>query len=122
MREILFRGLHNGTWVYGDLSLRNTLDKPLIYADSNNEYAVKPETIGQFTELTDENGKKIFEGDIVTGRFDGETITGHIVYGSDATFFIERKGLYGIWLNNAEVWLEVIGNIHDNSELLKEAL
>jgi uncharacterized phage protein (TIGR01671 family) len=74
----------------------------------------------QFTGLYDKNGREIYEGDIVTGLFNHTDIIGHIVYGSDATFFIKRKGLYGIGLNNAEVWLEVVGNIYENPELLKE--
>jgi uncharacterized phage protein (TIGR01671 family) len=74
----------------------------------------------QFTGLYDKNGNEIYEGDIVTGLFNHTDIIGHIVYGSDATFFIKRKGLYGIGLNNAEDWLEVIGNIYENQELLKE--
>ena len=73
----------------------------------------------QCTGLHDKNGKEIYEGDIVTGLFNHTDIIGHIVYGSDATFFIERKGLYGIGLNNAEDWLEVVGNIYENPELLE---
>ena len=121
-REILFRGkrIDNGDWVYGDLI--HNIDCVKVRereTDINRiakSYEVIPETVGQFTGLTDKNGKKIFEGDIVTGLFNYTDIIGHIVYGSDATFFIERKGLYGIGLNNAEDWLEVIGNIHDKEE------
>ena len=138
-REILFRGFHpdkNGTqiitldgedirgnWVYGDLIHNiDCLKVRERETDINRiakSYEVIPETVGQFTGLTDKNGKKIFEGDIVTGLFNYTDIIGHIVYGSDATFFIERKGLYGIGLNNAEDWLEVVGNIHDSKELLR---
>ena len=121
-REILFRGkrIDNGEWVYGDLI--HNIDCVKVRereTDINRiakSYEVIPETVGQFTGLKDINGKKIFEGDIVTGLFNYTDIIGHIVYGSDATFFIERKGLYGIGLNNAEDWLEVIGNIHDKEE------
>ena len=74
----------------------------------------------QFTGLYDKDGKEIYEGDIVTGLFDHTEIIGHIIYGSDATFFIYRKGLFGIGLNNAKDWLEVIGNIYESPELLKE--
>lgn len=135
-REILFRGFCpskngkqiitldgediRGDWVYGDLI--HNIDCVKVRereTDINRiakSYEVIPETIGQYTGLKDKNGKKIFEGDIVTGLFNYTDIIGHIVYGSDATFFIERKGLYGIGLNNAEDWLEVIGNIHDKEE------
>jgi uncharacterized phage protein (TIGR01671 family) len=126
MREILFRAKRkdNGEWVYGDL-LQN-IDRYKIREREKDitriakSYEVIPETIGQYTGLKDKNGKMIFEGDIVTGLFNHTDIIGHIVYGSDATFFIERKGLYGIGLNNAEDWLEVVGNIHDNKKLLRE--
>ena len=126
MREILFRAKRkdNGEWVYGDL-LKNIdcikiREREKDITRIAKSYEVIPETVGQYTGLKDKNGKMIFEGDIVTGLFNYTDIIGHIVYGSDATFFIERKGLYGIGLNNAEDWLEVVGNIHDNKELLRE--
>ena len=121
-REILFRGkrIDNGDWVYGDLI--HNIDCIKIRereTDINRiakSYEVIPDTVGQYTGLKDKNGNEIYEGDIVTGLFNYTDIIGHIVYGSDATFFIERKGLYGIGLNNAEDWLEVVGNIHDKEE------
>ena len=126
MREILFRGKRkdNGEWIYGDL-LKNIdcikiREREKDITRIAKSYEVIPETVGQYTGLKDKNGNEIYEGDIVTGLFNHTDITGHIVYGSDATFFIERKGLYGIGLNNAEDWLEVVGNIHDNKELLRE--
>ena len=140
-REILFKGFHpcengkdrvfiNGEWINGEwiegfyVKLNNKAyiaeikklqdDKEvLIYIE------VIPETVGQYTGLTDRNDKKICEGDIVSGYFEHEKIIGYIFYGSNAKFFIQRKGLFGIELNNAEDWVEVIGNIHDNPELLE---
>ena len=79
---------------------------------------VDPSTIGQYTGLTDKNGYRLFDADVVTGYFKNETIVGYIIYGSDASFFIQRKGLFGIGLNNASDWIKVIGNVHDNPELL----
>lgn len=134
-REILFRGksVDNGEWVegfyiedrWGDSNgneihgiLKDRVHPPFI-ADWV-PIRIKKETVGQYTGLTDKNGKKIFEGDIVAGIFNGECITGNIFFGSDATFHINRKGSFGIWLNNAECWLNVIGNIWDDPELLEE--
>ncbi len=121
MREILFRGKHDPKygedWCFGVPYI--DCDGDCILADEGGKMIVVPETVGQYTGLTDRNGKKIFEGDIVTGYFNHEKIIGYIIYGSDATFFIQRDGLYGIGLNNATDWLSVIGNIHDSPELLE---
>ena len=123
MREILFRGkrIDNGEWVYGDLVQSPAHCVVQIYEQDlcGDNFAVDPSTIGQYTGLT-ANGKKIFEGDIVSGFFNHEKIVGYIFFGSDASFFIQRDGLFGIGLNNASDWLEVIGNIHDNPELLED--
>lgn len=124
-REIIFRGKlrKDGRWCYGNLDVKKngvniiTPDDTLLGVYGQ----VDPATVGQFTGLTDKNGNKIFEGDIVTGWFAHEEITGYISYGSNAVFFIERKGLHGIGLNNAADWLVIIGNIHDNPELLEVA-
>jgi len=125
MREIKFRGkrIDNGAWETGSLVVirSHCSDKQVFIAGKMTGYhtPVDPTTIGQYTGLKDKTGKAIYEGDIVTGLFDHTDIIGHIIYGSDATFFIYRKGLYGIGLNNAEDWLEVIGNIYENPELLE---
>ena len=126
MREILFRAktIDSNEWIYG-YYLKGKDKTYIAIKERENEAGwdieeVIPETVGQYTGLKDKNGKMIFEGDIVTGLFNYNKITGYIKYGSDCTFYIERNGLYGILLNNAEDWLEVIGNIHDNKELLKE--
>lgn len=129
MREILFRGKRcdNGEWVQGFYVRadhhwhKNGIHKDWIAlgASANggwfalhNKYAVKAETVGQFTGLTDKNGKRIFEGDII--EWD------ELVWGSkhreavtwDYTILAMRKDDWG-------EWCEVIGNIHDNPELLE---
>ena len=131
MREILFRGKRtdNGKWECGDLLSPNEFNAipHIVYIDYLNEYGdigeisapILPETVGQFTGLTDKNGKRIFEGDIVTGYFNHEKIVGYVFYGGNAHFFIQRDGIYGIGLDNSDCWLEVIGNIHDKPELLE---
>ena len=89
------------------------------HGETDGFVEVDPSTLCQCTGLKDKSGKLIWENDIVTGWFDGKRITGYIMYGSNAHFFIERKGLYGIHLDNSQDWLEVIGNIFDNLELLE---
>ena len=124
-REILFRAKHihatdsnehlNGTWVHGYLS-----DENYIYDKSlEGEFLVDENTICQYTGLTDKNGKKIFEDDIVqVGWYKGT------VEYEDGCFAIKwnnikfiRKDL-GYWANLDD--FQTIGNIYDNSELLEE--
>ena len=122
MREILFRGKYYKTdkWVEGGFF--EWLKQPYIVANITDTYAktnyeVIPETVGQFTGLTDKNGKKIFEGDILnclTSDFDGSDKYVYNYKITDITDF-EKMGFLD-FCNE----LEVIGNIHDNPELLKE--
>lgn len=125
MREILFRGKRtdNGEWVEGDVHKNIDFSKAHIHPNGERvrSFDVLPETVGQYTGLVDKNGVRIFEGDIVTGWFNHEKIVGYIFYGGNAQFFIQRDGIYGIGLDNSDCWLEVIGNIHDNPELLETA-
>lgn len=142
MREILFRGKRadNGEWIYG-YYIKAThhwhnhgIHEGWIVTDTiqnggwcnvRGKYAVIPETIGQYTGLTDENGTKIFEGDIVKVQDDiwgspfCDGIMGKIVY-DECAFFIEPENpMNSQWLFNECAEYEVIGNIHDNLELMK---
>ena len=134
MREILFRAKRadNGEWVEGYFAIGKWyLDEKERYAilpidlcfyphcEINEWIEIDPETVCQYTGLKDKNGKRIWENDIVSGYFNHKKITGFIKYGSNAVYYIEREGSYGIHLDNSEDWLEVIGNIFDNPELLK---
>lgn len=131
MREILFRGkrVENGEWVYGGyygICKITNKDGSFKYEhllhQSNNEplYMVDPETAGQCTGLTDNNGKRIFEGDIVT--YVGEVC---LVKWDDETakFVLENENLVcdfeEVWCNRFKSQIEVIGNIHDNPKLLE---
>ena len=132
MREILFRGKgthghKTGKWVYGNYA-KDFWGKDRggfsILPFGGGCYEVDPETIGQFTGLTDKNGTKIFEGDIVKVQDDVfgspfcNGITGKVVY-DEAAFFIEPKDpMETQWLFNECAVYEVIGNIHDNPEML----
>ena len=143
MREILFRAkrIDNGEWVEGYYiyhikrticpigdSVKPEDEQHVIMQDGFSDwnmprntvvFDIDPETVCQYTGLTDKNGKRIWENDIVSGYFNHEKITGFIKYGSNAVYYIEREGSYGIYQDNSEDWLEVIGNIFDNPELLK---
>ena len=131
MREILFRGkrLDNGEWVEGaycpkscDSPFGPMLDKPsIIKLDdpfSGFWFDVDPSTVGQFTGLT-ANGKKIFEGDIIK-RVAAPMV---VVWNKDDASFIAQYSTEELNLTNTLFgsWrLEVIGNIHDNQELLED--
>ena len=139
MREILFRGkrVENGEWVYGayyGLCRITNKDGGFEYEhlmhQSNNEplYMVDPETVGEYTGLTDKNGKRIFEGDIVRYRpeYWCEPLQSVVEYYADKwnypAFDLKDHDYEGNGLQFAHeegVWLEVIGNIHDNPELLE---
>ena len=143
MREILFRAkrIDNGEWVEGYYiyhikrticpigdSVKPDDEQHVIMQDGFSDwnmprntvvFDIDPETVCQYTGLKDKNGKRIWENDIVSGYFNHKKITGFIKYGSNAVYYIEIEGSYGIHLDNSEDWLEVIGNIFDNPELLK---
>ena len=132
MREILFRGKRkNGEWVIGYYTLWN--EKHCIY-DGVVYYTVIPETVGQYTGLTDKNGKKIFEGDILESPIGRKAIVSFGTYKPWSTKDSDDFESWKLTLtanNDGETelscglgkhcaaYLEVIGNIHDNPELLK---
>ena len=132
MREILFRGQkQNGEWLYGDLVRYG--EKILIFSEnaqnSPDYYEVKPETVGQYTGLTDKNGVKIFEGDIIQDKYDESC--NHVIkyFEEESCFGVLYIGLNGSltpmsrlakdWINEFDK--VVIGNIHKNPELLTES-
>lgn len=95
-------------------------------AGISTAYQVRSETIGQYTGLTDKNGAKIFEGDVVRiseDYYDGLHYSGNEVYYSDGAFCVEYETLeYDVtsigFLAREGVEIEVIGNIYDNPELI----
>lgn len=150
MREILFRGKRkdDDKWAYGYLYIRNDGQYEISfyskYFDSERfTYDVIPETVGQYIGLTDKNGKKIFEGDIVkTQPFSDKPYSSkakykqHIGvveyrirhfknrfyeqdYEAGWTVTISDYGKFTCYNWNEFFKCEVIGNIHDNPELLE---
>ena len=131
MREILFRGKRadNGEWVYGFYSPVNL---PIFgnqghFINENGFRAVEviPETVGEYTGLTDKNGKKIFEGDIVECKWFNAMVRiehrKHLIIFSDGSFcaewYIGQDNYHNDLHNTFD--RKVIGNIHDNPELLE---
>ena len=124
-REILFRGkrLDNGEWVYGDLMTKYPHHKGLTIVESGCVYhEVDPETVGQYTGLKDRNGVKIFEGDYIYHHWHKDTA--YLVWHERYICFVgklfeEDTSRTYQYEKPDEPDLEVIGNIHDNPELLE---
>ena len=121
MREILFRGKRTktGEWVTGSL-WHHTEKASLIYSNElDNKTWVLPKTVGQFTGMTDKNGKKIFEGDIVKAEriCNGLYWTGCVVWWHGCFAIQGIKDSNNVPAIDLFRNYEVIGNIHDNPEL-----
>ena len=125
MREILFRGKDSdGVWHYSmTIARAATTDGEIshIYFGSCPTCSVPAETVGQYTNIVDKNGTKIFEGDIVLDEYDFN-IVGLVVYNPSRSQFeildVEHSN-YTFNIGALKDTLKVIGNIHDNPELLK---
>lgn len=159
MREILFHGKRadNGEWVEGDLLQIKYYNKPIIeckimpQTPVSSAYPVIPETVGQYTGLTDKNGKRIFEGDIVRYNtyddFDCQSVAKFGEYNQDGSageysaskcigFYVDvdnftcpdlceyGSNCFSNYLKQQNIlevaqYCEIIGNIHDNPELME---
>lgn len=149
MREIKFRAkrLDNGEWICGDLHLHTPF--PHIHSTCGDKAKIDTDTIGQFTGLHDKNGKEIYEGDVLFVRewkniamemFDHEEreqlsledCKGELLHESQRVVCFEEGSMCAGDYYISSLWdkqdrrhqypifeVEVIGNVHDNPELLK---
>ena len=125
IREVIFRGKRtdNGKWVKGYLYITHIGSHEIgsYDAEINIErltFDVIPETVGQYTGLTDKNGVRIFEGDIVS-LVKHDSLIYKVVYVPCRYELVNSKGVncFVLDIYKSEN-IEVIGNIHDNPELL----
>ena len=119
MRTIKFRGKarKTGEWFYGNLYVEDSFGCTHICTYERGCLDVDPDTVGQFTGLYDCDGKEIYEGDILD--FNGLTVEVRFVRGAFAFLangYLDDE-LYGDC--RTDLFAKVIGNIHDNPELLK---
>ena len=123
MREILFRGkrVDNGEWIQGDIvqfpvhGVVRIVEQEPSYKDAE----VDSDTVGQYTGLTDKNGRKIFEGDIVKTSHGGSTYYAKIEW-DDGSFWVTNHDIQmpSYISEVSKTYLEIIGNIYDNPELV----
>ena len=133
MREILFKAkrLDNGEWVEGDLIHSFDVENRFAISNAAGLYEIVPYTICQYTGLTDKNGVKIWENDVVKyedaeadfeGYHDNVFVNvGKTCITPQGVFFTNRQtvDMDDLWLSECSVDAEVIGNIFDNPELLE---
>lgn len=138
MREIKFRGkrVDKEEFTFGDLLTGMGYKKGKFFilphlsyypsdCHSVDGYEVKPETIGQHTSLKDRNGNDIYEGDIISFDYGvGEPVSEDLI---EVRFV---RGMFAFLWNGdlddecpvsspTHEWANVVGNIHDNPELIK---
>lgn len=126
MREILFKAkrISDGKWIEGSLIVYSDQTTGIVYdigdIEGMRKEVVRPETVCQYTGLTDRNGKKIFEGDIIHWtNWNGEQKEASVCYDQEWNRFC-------VWLNGAESMgvnmhlstsgIEIVGNKFDGGK------
>ena len=135
MREILFRGkrIDSGEWIYGDViqfpmhGIVRIIEQNSNNGESYGDSEIDCDTLGQYTGLTDKNGTKVFEGDILKiihkyqSPFDDDTkeytdITTDVVFfDNEGLCFSYGKSPFLCVVDNVTAEYEVIGNIYDDN-------
>lgn len=125
MREIKFRGMSvhelasGNRWLYGNVCIGE-----YSYIE---DMPVDEKTVGQYTGLKDKNGKEIFEGDIIQQNYrdvynQKQAFTGEVVY-ADCVYWLKNSDEYTFLYDEHRIYDSVvIGNIHENPELLEVAV
>ena len=124
MREILFRGKRkdNGEWVEGGIVSNYFVDGDVCILSARGEiFSVDPATVGQYTVMEDCTDRKIFEGDIMKTAVSGLKRHTGVVEFIDGSFGLKCTDGSAFFLCFVAGCYQVIGNIHDNPELLEEA-
>ena len=128
MREILFRGLRkNGEWAIGHYAFFPATESHIIIEPFKNgngsvhEYDVDPETVGQFTGLLDKNGVEIYENDIIEWK--EHNIIFKVEWSQEDCGYVCHRDFPMSCGSMNQMYLDhfvIIGNIHQNPELLKD--
>lgn len=131
-REILCRGKRadNGDWVYGyyvkyqPCANKDKFVVGIVPDYASDLYLIKiiPSTLGRFTGLTDKNGAKIFEGDIVNVKTISGSFINYVItwFNSDLCWVMQSLKDTSVRFRLRSCWgFEIIGNVHDNPELMK---
>lgn len=117
MREIKFRGYNGEKWLFGNLDIDYKTKQAAISDDRWWRHPVRFKTVGQFTGLCDSDGREIYEGDVI--KLDNDVYTVSWAKYS-ACWFVDLKNFGPSLFTQYHAGKSiVIGNIHDNPELLE---
>ena len=131
-RQILFKAKRkdNGEWVegyYRSIPCMGMLEHYIMPRNPKNrmeQYAIAPDTLCQYTGLTDKNGRRIWENDIVSAWSEGKNAIGKVIRRADGLYIMypayQNKEFWGLCpKKNGKTTVEVIGNVFDNADSLE---